>query len=129
MKTLLIAALLSTAALAQAAPDNMAPAGSASVDTQVVSGTRYSVSASEFAAYRGSYKTDDGGSIKVSRHDHKFYTKINGQAPMEMLAAGPDSFVSRDGRTKVDFRQNANGDLMEVAVSAISAGTASVAAR
>ncbi len=128
MKTLLFTALLGSAALAQAAPDAMAPRDSG-VDTQVVSGARYTVSASEFASYKGNYQTDDGGTITVSRQHRKFYTQINGQAPMEILPAGPDSFVSRDGRTKVDFRQNANGDLMEVSVSAVSGTVASVAAR
>jgi hypothetical protein len=126
MKTLLILALLGSAAIAQAAADTQ---GNASVDTQVVSGARYKVSDWEFAVYKGRYQTEDGGTVKVSQQDNKFYTQINGQAPIEILAAGPDSFISRDGRTKVDFRQNANGDLMEVAVSAVTSSVAAVSAR
>jgi hypothetical protein len=125
MKTLLIIALLGTAAIAQAAPDT----AHAGVDAQVVSGTRYKVSDWDFAPYKGKYKTEDGGIVLVSQQNNKFYTQINGQAPIEILAAGPDSFVSRDGRTKVDFRQNENGDLMEVAVSAVTTSVATVSAR
>lgn len=49
MKTLLLAALLGSAALAQAAPDAMTPRDHA-VDTQAVSGARYNDSATEFAS-------------------------------------------------------------------------------
>ncbi len=126
MKSLLILALLGTAAIAQTAHAQFA---NANVDAQVVSGTRYKVSDWDFAVYKGKYQTDDGGTVMVSQQDNKFYTQINGQAPIEIVAAGPDSFISRDGRTKVDFRQNANGDLMEVAVSAVTSSAAAVAAR
>ncbi len=127
MKTLLMITLLGAATLAQAAPEQL---GNAGVDTQVVPGLRYSVSDWEFAPYKGRYQSDDGGTITVSQQNNKFYAQINGQARIEIVAAGPDSFVSRDGRTKVDFRQNANGDLMDVVVSAVSSGVvAAVAAR
>jgi hypothetical protein len=127
MKAIILAALLGTAALAQAAPNQAgAPAN---VDPQVVSGSRYKVNSWDFAVYKGKYQTADGGTIVVSQQNRKFYTQVNGQAPFEMVAAGPDSFVSRDGRTQVDFHQNANGDLMEVSLSGVAGSVAAVAAR
>lgn len=125
MKAFILAALLGTTALAQAVPTRAA----APVDPQVVSGSRYKVNSRDFAVYKGTYQTADGGTIVVNQHNKKFYTQINGQAPIELVAAGPDSFVSRDGRTQVDFRQNANGDLMEVSVSGVAGSVAAVAAR
>ncbi len=127
MKEIIIAALLGTATLAQAAPSTQNAANS--IDAQVVSGSRYKINSWDFAAYKGTYRTDDGGNIVVSKQGNRFTITINGEVPIDMLAAGPDSFVSRDGRTQIDFHQNANGDLMEVSVSAVAGSAAAVAAK
>jgi hypothetical protein len=126
MKNYLITALLGAASLASAAPTNIAPAdNTAELDAQVVSGSRYRMNDWDFASYKGKYALDGGASLTVSAHNHHFYTQISGQQAVEVVAAGPDTFVSRDGRTKVAFRQNANGDLMEVTLSPLAAETLS----
>ena len=101
--TLLGAATLSAAALA--APSVTPDAGNtAMAAVQLVPGTPYKLRPVEFDGVQGTYKLDNGQTLKVSAEHRKLYVEI-GRNKAELVAVAENTFVSRDEDMKVVFDQ------------------------
>jgi len=104
--SLAVAAALSVAAVASAAPD-ATPAG----ESVKISASRYHMEPQEFQDYQSSYHLSNGDTMRFSRQVGRFYTEIQGQPRVEIYAVGPAEFITRTG-ARISFADD--GDALTV---------------
>lgn len=107
--SLAVAAALSFAATAGAAPD--ATATNAASESVKISASRYHMEPQEFRDYQSSYNLSNGETISFTRQVGRFYTAIKGQPRVEIYAVGPAEFITRTG-ARMSFADN--GDTLTV---------------
>ena len=107
--SLAVAAALSVAAVAGAAPDTAAT--NAAGESVKISASRYHMEPQEFQDYQSSYHLSNGETIRFTRQVGRFYTEINGQPRVEIYAVGPAEFVTRSG-SRMSFADD--GDALTV---------------
>jgi len=101
---------------AQAAPDNLAAAGVAPSQVQVM-GRAQTLSSAEFAAVRGEYRLADGGLLVVEGPRHRPVVALNDQAPVRLVALAPNQFASADGAMRLHFNAHSNGNVDAVTIT------------
>ncbi|GJI97666.1 hypothetical protein RugamoR57_43840 [Duganella caerulea] len=93
--SLAVAAALSFAATAGAAPD--ATATSAASESVKISASRYHMEPQEFQDYQSAYHLSNGETMSFTRQVGRFYAEIKGQPRVEIYAVGPAEFITRTG--------------------------------
>jgi|GEM_PF-6902084 hypothetical protein len=133
MKTLILASVLSAAAIGAVAQPVPQPApvqqqtsemqqtqdDSSSVVTITGKGPTidlpayaHSMTAGEYSRYAGSYELANGDSVALFSRGLKKYAKLHGGAWHEMVAASDASFVAKDRKLKVTFIADEDGRIV-----------------
>ncbi|HJV70622.1 hypothetical protein [Ideonella sp.] len=89
-------------------------------EVEVVGRSARALGSDEFAAVRGEYLLADGSRLSVEGVRHRPTVALGDQAPVRLLAAGPNQFVSADGRLWLEFNGHANGNVDAVKVTVLS---------
>jgi hypothetical protein len=93
MRYILTAALLASASLgASAAPQ----------DSQ------------DQAQFQGEYDLQDGSRLSVNHRHHQLYARLDDGTTASLIATGPTSFTSSNGKLRIEFIQSANGSVSGV---------------
>ena len=66
---------------------------------------------------RGEYRLADGGSLVIEGPRHRPVVALNDQAPVRLLALGPNHFASVDGAMQLHFNARANGNIDAVTIT------------
>jgi hypothetical protein len=101
---------------ARAAPDNLAAAGVAPSQVQVI-GRAQTLSSADFATVRGEYRLADGGLLVVEGPRHRPVATLNDQAPVRLVALAPDQFATADGAMRLQFNAHRNGNVDAVTIT------------
>lgn len=106
---------------AHAAPGDLAAAStvaSATPRPQIqVTAHAQSIGSAEFAAIRGEYRLADGRRLMVEGPRHRPVVALNDQAPVGLVALGPNRYASADGAMQLDFNAHANGNVDTVTLT------------
>jgi len=111
LATLVALSSPSFAQVQQQAPVTSAAEAPESLQSVAVTARRFHIEPREFNSYEYSYTLDNGGTVNFSRRVGRFYVAIKGYEPVEILAAGPDHFVSSSGAA---LRFTEGGDALTI---------------
>ncbi len=99
---------LATACLAASLLPNLSAAASTQPSEWVVTGSR-ALSSAQLAEMRGEYLLTDGRRLSVEGPRTRPMVALGDRAPVALLPAGGDRFVSADGSVQLAFRSLPNG--------------------
>lgn len=97
--SLAVAAALSVAAVASAAPD------ATPSESVKISANRYHMEPQEFQDFQSAYHLSNGETMRFTRQVGRFYTEIKGQPRVEIYAVGPAEFVTSAG-SRMSFAED-----------------------
>lgn len=97
--SLAVAAALSIAAVASAAPD------ATPSESVKISANRYHMEPQEFQDFQSAYHLSNGETMRFTRQVGRFYTEIKGQPRVEIYAVGPAEFVTSAG-SRMSFAED-----------------------
>ncbi len=119
MKTLIIASVLSVAAMsatAQPVEQQMSDDSTVTITgkgpTIDLPEHAHSMPASRFALFTGSYELANGDSVALFSRGRLKFAKLHGGAWHEVVAASGTSFVAKDRKLKITFVADEDGRLV-----------------
>jgi hypothetical protein len=74
--------------------------------------------AADLREFKGDYQLADGRTLSIVGNAHRLAALLGNRPAVELVAAGPAEFVSRDGALRLCFTQHANGIVSAVTVVA-----------
>lgn len=83
---------------------------------QVVGQSARTLTSAEFAEMRGEYRLSSGGLLVMGGARHRPVVELNDQAPLALLPVGPNRLVSADGKLRMEFKTEANGEVSGLTV-------------
>jgi hypothetical protein len=107
---------LATACLAASLLPNLSAAAPTPPSEWVVVGSK-ALPTAQFAQMRGEYRLTDGRQLNVEGPRTRPMVALDDRAPVALLPAGADRFVSADGSFQLAFLQRPNGLVDSVAVT------------
>lgn len=99
-------AAAATLSLSACADPSIAPSAAAT-NQVMVQGTQapfYHLTPDEAASMKGAFRLEDGRVMKVTNRSAKLFMELDGKRE-ELMATGPNKFVSRQSGTSVAFNQ------------------------
>lgn len=99
-------ATAATLSLSACADPSIAPS-SVATNQVMVQGTQapfYHLTPDEAAGLKGAFRLEDGRVMKVTNRSAKLFMELDGKRE-ELMATGPNKFVSRQSGTSVAFNQ------------------------